>query len=89
MHGLHKTTNSSVNPSLRTAYNRLSKLHIVNQHGVYNKFSANGRPEIILEGSNNVEGPWLEYNFLYKPGNVNHSLPYVGKCIWYFFSASI
>jgi hypothetical protein len=37
-----------------------------------------GRPEIILEGSENVEGPWLEYNFLYKPGNVNHSLPFVG-----------
>lgn len=37
-----------------------------------------GRPEIILEGSYDLEGPWLEYNFLYKPGNVNHSLPFVG-----------
>lgn len=37
-----------------------------------------GRPEIILEGADNIDGPWKEYNFLYKPGNVNHSLPFVG-----------
>jgi len=24
-----------------------------------------------------MEGPWEEYQFLYKPGNVNHSLPFV------------
>jgi Protein of unknown function (DUF1222). len=39
-----------------------------------------GRPEVILEGSNSIEGPWREYNFLYKPGNVNSTLPFVGKC---------
>lgn len=61
-------------------YNRLSKLHIVNQYGLFDKITGiNGRPEIIIEGSNNVEGPWVEYNFLYKPGNVNNSLPFVGK----------
>lgn len=38
-----------------------------------------GRPEIIIEGANNLNGPWLEYNFLYKPGNVNSSLPFVGE----------
>lgn len=38
-----------------------------------------GRPEVVIEGSDSIEGPWKEYEFLYKPGNVNNSLPFVGK----------
>lgn len=38
-----------------------------------------GRPEVIIEGSDSIEGPWKEYEFLYKPGNVNNSLPFVGE----------
>ena len=48
-----------------------------------------GRLEVIVEGSNNIDGPWKEYEFLYKPGNVNNSLPFVGwsfrKLIFYIF----
>lgn len=70
----------SINPTIRTVYSRLSKLHIINQYGLFDKITGiNGRPEIIIEGSNDIEGPWLEYNFLYKPGNVNNSLPFVGR----------
>lgn len=76
---LHVATNSTIEPSLRVAYNRLHKLHILNQYDLFKKMPiADGRSEIILEGSHDLEGPWLEYNFLYKPGNVNHSLPFVG-----------
>lgn len=38
-----------------------------------------GRPEVIIEGSDSIEGPWKEYGFLYKPGNVNKTLPFVGE----------
>jgi len=38
-----------------------------------------GRPEVVIEGSDSIEGPWKEYEFLYKPGNVNNSLPFVGE----------
>ena len=66
-----------------------------------------GRPELIIIGSNSLEGPWevrcysvdtipkicvvftlfpssvnslfQEYNFLYKPGNINQPPPFVGK----------
>lgn len=90
---LHKTTNSSINPQLRTVYNRLNKLHAVNQYGLFTKtVGTQGRLEIVLEGSDNVEGPWKEYNFLYKPGNVNHSLPYVAphspRLDWQFWWAA-
>jgi len=37
-----------------------------------------GRPEITLEGANDVQGPWVEYHFKYKPGDVNSSLSFVG-----------
>lgn len=77
---LHSATNATVSPSLRTIHNRLGKLHIVNDYVLFPKIVGdNGRPEIVLEGANNIEGPWQEYHFLYKPGNVNHSLPFVGE----------
>ena len=30
-----------------------------------------GRPEVILEGADTLEGPWTEYHFRYKPGNTS------------------
>lgn len=67
---------------MRTLYNRLHKLRAVNEYGLFPKMTGiDGRLEIILEGANNIDGPWREYNFLYKPGNVNHSLPFVGKLV--------
>ncbi len=38
-----------------------------------------GRPEVIIEGSNNMNGGWKEYNFQYKPGNITTRLPIVGE----------
>jgi hypothetical protein len=37
-----------------------------------------GRPEIIVEGSNDMDKGWKEYEFLYKPGNMSRILPVVG-----------
>ena len=37
-----------------------------------------GRPEVIVEGSDDLEGKWQELNFLFKPGDVNRRLPVVG-----------
>ncbi|KAF5276754.1 hypothetical protein FQR65_LT16204 [Abscondita terminalis] len=75
---LHPATNATITPALRTVHNRLGKLQIVNNYAFFKKPAATkGRLEVVLEGSDNIEGPWLEYQFLYKPGNVNHSLPFV------------
>lgn len=38
----------------------------------------NERYEIIFEHADDVEGPWMEYEFLYKPSNVNISLAFPG-----------
>ncbi|CAH1155261.1 unnamed protein product [Phaedon cochleariae] len=76
---LHPSSNSTIHPTVRSAYNRLHKLRAVNQYGqMFVKLpSGAGRSEIVFEGANNADGPWSEYSFLYKPGNVNLSLPFV------------
>ncbi|KAF7273526.1 hypothetical protein GWI33_013769 [Rhynchophorus ferrugineus] len=90
---IHPKTNSTIHPTVRTTYNRLHKLRVVNQYGLFPKITGvEGRPEIILEGSNSLEGPWKEYSYLYKPGNVNHSLPFVvpygPRLDWQFYWAA-
>jgi len=47
-----------------------------------------GRPEVVIEGSDSIEGPWKEYEFLYKPGNVNNSLPFVGEIFLHIYIKS-
>lgn len=34
----------------------------------YSMTGIEGRPEVILEGAHNLDGPWEEYEFFYKPG---------------------
>lgn len=51
---------------------------LVNAYGLFRSMTGvGGRPEVIIEGSDHLEGPWLEYNFHYKPGNVSESPPIV------------
>ncbi|EEB19962.1 conserved hypothetical protein [Pediculus humanus corporis] len=75
---LHKSSNSTIIPSLKRTYHRLEHLQIVNSYGLFRRMTGvGGRPEVIIEGANDLKGPWYEYNFKYKPGNVNSSLPIV------------
>lgn len=51
-------------------------LHIVGSYGLFRRMTGvGGRPEVIIEGSDNAGGPWKEYHFMYKPGNVTQSPP--------------
>jgi hypothetical protein len=51
---------------------------MVNEYGLHLKKMRTERLEIVLEHAQNIEGPWTEYGYLYKPWNVNHSLPFAG-----------
>lgn len=89
----HPTTNNTLSEQVRTAFKRLHKIHAINAYGQAKSVTGtDGRPEIVLEGSNHLEGPWTEYDFLYKPGNVNHSLPFVAphspRLDWQMWSAA-
>jgi hypothetical protein len=41
----------------------------------------NGRPELIIEGSNDLSSVtnWKEYHFLYKPGDVSKAPKFISK----------
>lgn len=76
---LHPAGNATVLPVVREWHNKLSHLHLTNSYGLFRRMTGvGGRPEIIIEGANDLKGPWLEYHFLYKPGNINRTLPFVG-----------
>lgn len=75
---------------LKQIQGKVEHLHLVNSYGLFRRMTGvGGRLEVIIEGSNDIDGPWKEYEFLYKPGNVNNSLPFVGwsfrKSIFYTF----
>ncbi|XP_029157826.1 lipase maturation factor 2-like [Nylanderia fulva] len=79
---LHPSTilskNSTMSLQLKQMHAKVDHLHLANSYGLFRRMTgAEGRPEVIIEGSDNIEGPWREYEFLYKPGNVNNSLPFV------------
>ena len=40
-----------------------------------------GRPEVIIEGANSKDGPWKEYEFLYKIGSLKRKPPVNSKGI--------
>ena len=49
-----------------------------------------GRPEVIIEGSNDMNEGWKEYNFLYKPGNVTDSPLLIGtRELLLFYTAKL
>nr|CAD7433739.1 unnamed protein product [Timema monikensis] len=75
---LHPVGNTTVIPAMREWHSRLDHLHLTNSYGLFRRMTGvGGRPEVIIVGSNNMEGPWKEYNFLYKPSNVNNTPPFV------------
>ncbi|KYN16356.1 PREDICTED: lipase maturation factor 2-like [Trachymyrmex cornetzi] len=78
---LSKTFNSTMIDHLTPLtrlHSKVNHLHITNRYGLFSRMTGvDGRPEIVIEGSDSIEGPWKEYEFLYKPGNVNNSLPFV------------
>ncbi|EFN87863.1 lipase maturation factor 2 [Harpegnathos saltator] len=71
-------SNSTIPPKLIEIHTKVNHLHLVNSYGLFRRMTGiEGRPEVIIEGSDSIDGPWKEYEFLYKPGNVNNSLPFV------------
>ncbi|XP_011689704.1 PREDICTED: lipase maturation factor 2-like isoform X1 [Wasmannia auropunctata] len=77
---LHQSHNSTIAQlvNVKQIHAKVEHLHIVNSYGLFRRMTGvDGRPEVVIEGSDSIEGPWKEYEFLYKPGNVNNSLPFV------------
>ncbi|CAB3382796.1 Hypothetical predicted protein [Cloeon dipterum] len=64
--------------ALRPIYAQVHKWHLTSPYSMYLQIDDKiVRKEIVIEGSNSLKGPWAEFNFRYKPGNVNRSLPII------------
>ncbi|KAK6032497.1 hypothetical protein OSTOST_01320, partial [Ostertagia ostertagi] len=53
----------------------------------------NGRPEVIVEGAPDPDGPWKEFEFYSKPGNVSQApvfvLPHQPRLDWQMWFAAL
>lgn len=82
--------NLSIPSQIQKLYTNVEHLHLVNSYGSYRPIKEiSGRPEIIIEGSNTIDRSWKEYEFLYKPGNVNNVLPFVGELFDKYYTIHI
>jgi hypothetical protein len=52
-----------------------------------------GRPEVILEYADDKNGPWREFHFMYKPGNVSQEpkfiVPHQPRLDWQMWFAAL
>lgn len=77
--GLHPSVNQTIPHDLKLFYNKLVPYKISNSYVLPKELiNFESRKEIIIQGANDIKGPWNEYQFLYKPGNVNATPPIIG-----------
>jgi len=73
---------------------RLQSLHLTSSYGLFRSMTGvGGRPEVIIEGSDELHGPWTEYEFMYKPGNITRApsfmLPHQPRLDWQMWFAAL
>ncbi|KAK4309275.1 hypothetical protein Pmani_019088 [Petrolisthes manimaculis] len=91
---IDRPTNQRVWVGFRNLYERSADLQLTSSYGLFRRMTGvEGRPEVVLEGSNSINGPWTEYQFPYKPGNVNQMPPFVAphqpRLDWQMWFASL
>jgi hypothetical protein len=78
-------------PFVEKALRIVSPLYIVNQYGLFSHMTTE-RYEIIIEGSDDKE-TWHEYEFKWKPGNINRPLkmvaPHQPRLDWQMWFAAL
>jgi len=82
-------------PKVFKAWDRgLDRLHLTSSYGLFRRMTGvGGRPEVVIEGSDQLHGPWVEYDFMYKPGNVSRAptfmLPHQPRLDWQMWFAAL
>lgn len=90
---LHPSVNQTIPKDLKLFYNKLAPYKISNSYTPPKEFiNFESRKEIVIQGASDIKGPWYDYQFLYKPGNVNVTPPIIGLYIFfnkYFICANL
>lgn len=82
---LHPNVNQTVPKDLKLFYNKLAPYKISNSYTPPEEFiNFESRKEIVIQGASDIAGPWYDYQFLYKPGNVNVTPPVIGLYILFY-----
>ncbi|CAL4069830.1 unnamed protein product, partial [Meganyctiphanes norvegica] len=75
---LDRPTSQRVWPVFKSMYSQTDDFHLTSSYGLFRRMTGvDGRPEVILEGANDLNESWVEYEFSYKPGNVDEPLSFV------------
>ncbi|XP_003377937.1 lipase maturation factor 2 [Trichinella spiralis] len=79
---------------LKKTHQMLEKYKISSSYGLFSSMTGvEGRPELIVEGSNAMNGSWVEYNFLYKVGPVDEApilnIPHQPRLDWQMWFAAL
>lgn len=75
---LDRPTNQRVWPLFHHLYDHTLDLQLTSAYGLFRRMTGvDGRPEVILEGAESLDGPWIEYEFPYKPGSLDRAPPFV------------
>ncbi|KAK5969316.1 hypothetical protein GCK32_001471 [Trichostrongylus colubriformis] len=80
--------------ALKNVYYQIDPYQIANSYGLFRTMTGlNGRPEVIVEGAVDHEGPWKEFQFYSKPGNVSEApvfvLPHQPRLDWQMWFAAL
>ncbi|KAI6646130.1 Lipase maturation factor 2-like isoform X1 [Oopsacas minuta] len=85
---------SSLPPALFRWESTLSSYNLASHYGPFRRMTGvGGRPEVIIEWSNQQEDGWQEYNFNYKPGNLSQApsfiAPHQPRLDWQLWFAAL
>ncbi|XP_037507722.1 lipase maturation factor 2 [Rhipicephalus sanguineus] len=75
---LDRGLNRKLWPTVRRWHYKVEPFHLTSSYGLFRRMTGvGGRPELVLEGSDDANGPWVELPFLYKPGDVYRPPPII------------
>lgn len=91
---LDKSVYTKISPVIHQWHHNSNPLIITNSYGLFRQMTGvGGRPELIIEASNDLETGWKEYNFLYKPGKLNEApkflIPHQPRLDWQMWFAAL
>eukprot|EP00794_Sanderia_malayensis_P009003 gene9003-9965_t len=91
---IERGTQSRIWPVIHKWHKNVDRYQVTNAYGLFRSMTGvGGRPEIIIEGSNNINGPWKEYDFRYKPGKLaalpSFLIPHQPRLDWQMWFAAL
>uniref|UniRef100_UPI00358F7D99 lipase maturation factor 2-like n=1 Tax=Myxine glutinosa TaxID=7769 RepID=UPI00358F7D99 len=91
---LHPHTHDMLWPAVRKLHAAVDPWQLSSSYGLFRRMTGvGGRPEVVIEGSWELERNWKELEFMYKPGNISTSpsfiTPHQPRLDWQMWFAAL